>query len=81
MLYILLICGVQLSQPNTSSLCFIGYKMCIMFSDIATMCLFTRYRDASFGVCSFNLTLLDTLHGVNKVSATFVYRYKFIYDL
>ena len=25
-------------------------------------------RDASFGVCSFNLTLLDTLHGVNKVS-------------
>ncbi len=25
------------------------------------------FRDASFGTCTYNLTLLDCLHGVNKV--------------
>ena len=27
-----------------------------------------RFRDASFGACTYNLTLLDCLHGLNKVS-------------
>ena len=35
---------------------------------IITVTLVSVCRDASFGVCTFNLTLLDTLHGVNKVS-------------
>lgn len=26
------------------------------------------YRDASFGTCSFHLTLLDCFHAINKVS-------------
>ena len=25
-------------------------------------------RDASFGTCTYNLTLLDCLHGIHKVS-------------
>lgn len=29
-----------------------------------------HFRDASFGTCSYNLTLFDVLHGVNKVSLT-----------
>lgn len=28
------------------------------------------YRDASFGTCSFHLTLLDCFHAINKVSKT-----------
>jgi len=36
------------------------------FTFLVVMC----YRDASFGTCSFHLTLLDCFHAINKVSKT-----------
>lgn len=34
------------------------------------MIILYSYRDASFGASTYNLTLLDTLQGISKVSAS-----------
>ena len=39
----------------------------VLMSIQSFYCLNFIHRDASFGPCSYNLTLLDCLHGLNKV--------------